>query len=217
MKKLLKNGSVLHRSLTLTFPAPRTHPSRHNGRAYGEKWPFRQDSWKIQPGHAPASSQGGGWEMELGTCPTLAFPSLLLGCLHVTPVQQSSSGRRNVHHGSLTWGKTNCSSRVVQEGNSVMPSIPRCRIDPESPASQRRELWWRADWSKPRSIGSAAMGKFTARMYFLVSLIGKVFSVADAPVRLSAVVFEEWTPQPAVGWIWQKSSWRQKFDVTELI
>jgi len=39
------------------------------------------------PLHVP-----GGREQGLSTCPTLAFPSPL----HVTPVQQSSSSRRNV-------------------------------------------------------------------------------------------------------------------------
>lgn len=79
-------------------------------------------------------------------------------------------------------------------GRKSVNAIPGCGTDPEPPTSQRRELWQRADWCKPRSLGSAAKGKFTARMYFLTSFDGKVFSVADvrnAPVHLSAGVFEE--------------------------
>ena len=83
---------------------------------------------------------------------------------------------------------SSCSARKF--GNA----IPQRGTDPDSPASQRRELWQSADRCKPRSVGCAVKGKFTAHMHFPGSLGGKVFSVADvrnAPVQRSAGVFEE--------------------------
>lgn len=78
-------------------------------------------------------------------------------------------------------------------GGKFGDTIARWGTDPVSPVSQRRDLWQRAAWM-PSSIGSAAKGKLTAPMYFLVSLSRKGFSVADvrnAPVQLSATTFDE--------------------------